>query len=189
MSRGRKSSPNGGEEYISVDIEASGPIPGEYSMLSVGACLVRDLDEGFYAELRPTSDRYVSAALDVSGLSLSHLREHGTDPQEAMASLRDWIRNVCAGRRPVFVGFNATFDWSFVNWYFHVFLKENPFGIGGVDIKAYYMGLSGSEWGDTTSSKLPDALQPSRPQTHNALEDAQAQGEIFKKLLAESQKQ
>lgn len=24
--------------YISVDIEADGPIPGEYSMLSIGAC-------------------------------------------------------------------------------------------------------------------------------------------------------
>jgi ribonuclease T len=28
------------EIYFSVDIEASGPIPGEYSMLSLGACLV-----------------------------------------------------------------------------------------------------------------------------------------------------
>jgi hypothetical protein len=47
------------------------------------------------------------------------------------------------------------------------------------------MGFSGSEWSDTTSSKLPRTLQASRPQTHNALEDAQAQAEIFfKKLLA-----
>lgn len=186
MSRGRKVSPDGGEEYISVDVEASGPIPGEYSMLSVGACLVRDFDEGFYAELRPTSDRYVSEALDVSKLSLSRLREHGTDPQEAMASLRDWITNVCADRRPVFVGFNASFDWAFVNWYFHTFLDDNPFGIGGVDIKAYYMGFSGSEWGETTSSKLPGRLRPSRPQTHNALDDARAQAEIFDKLLEAS---
>lgn len=183
MSRGHKASPNGGEEYISVDVEASGPIPGEYSMLSIGACLVKNIDEGFYVELRPTSDQFVSEALDVSGLSLSCLREYGTDPREAMASFRDWIENVCANRRPVFVGFNATFDWSFVNWYFHVFLEENPFGIGGVDIKAYYMGLSGSEWGDTTSSKLPSMFQSSRSQTHHALEDAQAQAEIFRKLL------
>lgn len=183
MNRGHETPPVRSEEYISVDVEASGPIPGEYSMLSIGACLVRDIHEGFYAELRPISDRYVSEALEVSGLSLPRLREHGIDPQETMASLRDWIKNVCADRRPVFVGFNASFDWSFVNWYFHVFLKENPFGIGGVDIKAYYMGLAGSEWGDTTSSKLPSAFQSSRSQTHHALEDAQAQAEIFKKLL------
>lgn len=183
MSRGHETSSAGSEEYVSVDIEASGPIPGEYSMLSVGACLVRDVEQAFYAELRPIGDRYVSEALDVSGLSLARLREHGTDPGEAMASFRRWIEEVCADRRPVFVGFNASFDWAFVNWYFHMFLRDNPFGIGGVDMKAYYMGLSGSEWADTTSSKLPTTLQSSRPQTHNALEDAQAQAEIFNKLL------
>lgn len=183
MSHGYEALSNGGEEYVSVDIEASGPIPGEYSMLSVGACLVRDIHEGFYAELRPTSDRYVSEALEVSGLSLARLRENGIDPPDAMISFRKWIKEVCADRRPVFVGFNASFDWSFVNWYFHKLLKENPFGIGGVDIKAYYMGLSGSEWSDTTSSKLPSTFQSSRTQTHHALEDAQAQAEIFKKLL------
>jgi hypothetical protein len=28
--------------YVSVDIEASGPIPRRYSMLALGACLVDD---------------------------------------------------------------------------------------------------------------------------------------------------
>ena len=28
------------EVFISVDIEASGPIPGEYDLLSIGMCLV-----------------------------------------------------------------------------------------------------------------------------------------------------
>jgi len=167
-----------------VDVEAAGPVPGEYSMLSIGACAVDNVDEGFYVELIPINDRSVREALDVSGFSLEHLRQHGTEPLEAMSMFRGWVEEVSAGRRPVFVGFNASFDWSFVNWYFHMYLEENPFGIGGVDMKAYYMGLSGSEWGDTTSSKLPSVLLPSRPQTHNALEDAQAQAEIFKKLLA-----
>ena len=183
MSSGHVTPPNVGEEYVSVDIEASGPIPGEYSMLSVGACLVRDVKEGYYAELRPISDQYVSEALDVSGMSLAHLREHGTDPTEAMTSLSRWIKEVSGRRRPVFVGFNAGFDWAFVNWYFHKFLKDNPFGIGGVDIKAYYMGLSGCPWNETTSGKLPDWLQPSQPQTHNALDDAHAQAEMFSRLL------
>lgn len=178
-----------GEEYISVDIEAAGPIPGEYSMLSIGACLVHDIDEGFYVELRPISNRFVPEALKISGFSLDHLRLEGSDPAEAMSSFRSWIEDVSAGRCPVFVGFNATFDWAFLNWYFHMFLDENPFGIGGVDIKAYYMGLSGIEWDETKSSKLPERFQPSRPSTHHALDDARAQAEIFEKLLVESQGQ
>jgi len=182
----RKAACNNGEGYVSVDIEASGPIPGEYSMLSLGACLADDLEEHFYVELRPVNDKFVKEALEVSGLSLSLLRQRGTDPPKAMASFRDWIEEVSAGRTSVFVGFNASFDWAFVNWYFHKFLDENPFGIGAVDIKAYYMGLSGSEWRETAASHLPGWLQPSRPQTHNALDDALAQAEIFSRLLKAS---
>jgi ribonuclease T len=33
------------EIFISVDIESSGPIPGEYSLLSIGACLLSDPEE------------------------------------------------------------------------------------------------------------------------------------------------
>lgn len=183
MSCRHKATSVGSEKYISVDIEASGPIPGAYSMLSIGACPVDDIEEGFYAELQPINDRFVQEALEISGLSLESLYTQGSDPQEVLTSFSDWIKDVCADRRPVFVGFNASFDWSFVNWYFHMFLEKNPFGIGGVDIKAYYMGLAGTEWNETTSSKLPSAFQSSRTQTHHALEDAQAQAEIFKKLL------
>lgn len=171
------------EAYISVDIEASGPIPGEYSMLSLGACLVENPTITFYVELRPINDRFVPAALDVTGFSLIYLEDVGREPSDAMSAFRDWIREVAANRRPVFVGFNASFDWAFVNWYFHIFLKENPFGIAALDIKAYYMGLSGVAWSETTSSRLPEEFKSTQSKTHNALDDAIAQAETFKKLI------
>lgn len=43
------------ECFVSVDVETAGPIPGEYSMLAVGACVVGRSEEGFYAELRPVT--------------------------------------------------------------------------------------------------------------------------------------
>ena len=172
------------ECYISVDIEASGPVPGIYSMLSLGACLVGMPERTFYAELRPITDNAVPEALHVSGFTLDQLAHTGRDPHETIAAFRDWVQEVAAGTIPVFVGFNASFDWAFVNWYFHVFLGNNPFGIGALDIKSYYMGLSGCRWKETTSSQLPLRFQPSHQQTHNALDDAIAQAEIFKKLLA-----
>ena len=83
----------------------------------------------------------------------------------------------------MFVGFNATFDWSFVNFYFQQYLGENPFGIGGIDIKSYYMGLSGVTWEDTRSSRIPKAYKDtSRRHTHNALDDAIEQAEIFRRM-------
>jgi len=66
-------------------------------------------------------------------------------------------------------------------------ISGNPFGIGGLDIKAFYMGFAGCQWKETTSRQLPVQFQPSTQQTHHALDDAVAQAEIFRKLLAASQ--
>ena len=175
------------EAYISVDIEAAGPVPGEYSMLSLGACLVDSPEIAFYTEFKPVNDHFIPAALKVGGLTLEQLTTTGRDPVEGMRAFGDWVHQVVNRRVPVFVGFNASFDWAFVNWYFHVFFGDNPFGIGALDIKSYYMGLSGCFWRETTSSKLPRRFQPSHCQTHNALDDAIAQAEIFKKLLVAAQ--
>ena len=124
------------EIYISVDVEASGPIPGEYSLLSIGACLVGQPDQSFYVELKPLNDNFVEKAMDVTGLSLEKLRMDGEEPDLAMASFANWIKSVAGDNRPVFVAFNATFDWWFTHWYFIKFLGHDPFGISGLDIKA-----------------------------------------------------
>jgi DNA polymerase III epsilon subunit-like protein len=183
-----KNKDTGDEVYISVDIEAAGPVPGEYSMLSLGACVVTDPEITFYTEFKPINDHFVPAALKVGGLALEQLAITGHSPAEAMRDFDHWIREAAKNRTPVFVGFNASFDWAFVNWYFHVFLGENPFGIGALDIKAYYMGLAGSLWRETTSSQLPRQFQPTHHPTHNALDDAIAQAQIFRKLLEAAQR-
>ena len=38
------------ETYISVDVEAAGPIPGAYSLLAIGACVVGNINKTFYIE-------------------------------------------------------------------------------------------------------------------------------------------
>jgi hypothetical protein len=171
------------ECYISVDIESSGPVVGLHSMLSIGACVVGDEANSFYAELKPISRAFDPEALKVSNLDLSELARNGEDSKAAMERFNDWVIESSSSSKPVFVGFNACYDWQFVNWYFLTYLGSNPFGFGGVDIKAYFMGKAGVGWLNSTSSQLPPRFQPDSPLTHNALDDAKSQASIFRKLI------
>lgn len=172
------------ELYFSVDVEANGPIPGQYSMTALGCVIVGQPDRTFYAELRPITANVVSVAEEVSGLTLDYLMAHGEHPGEVMARFRDWvIETAGAGHRPVFVALNATFDWMFVNWYFVTYAGENPFGISGLDVKAYYMGRFGVSWAETVSAAMSARLGVADGETHHALEDARAQARLFTRLL------
>jgi ribonuclease T len=168
------------EIFISVDVETAGPIPGEYSLLSIGACDVDDSSRTFSCEIQPINDKADPKALEVSGLSLDALRRTGLPPVEAMTQFHNWLKSLTGpGGTLVFVGFNAPFDWSFVNYYFHKFLGANPFGFTALDIKAYYMGATGCQWSDTRSSRIEAALHPKRKSDHKALHDALYQAELF----------
>ena len=171
------------EVYISVDIEANGPIPGEYSMTAVGACVVGRPETSFYAELKPLHDRFDPKALAVGGLTMEHLREEGEDPAAAMARLCAWVKEAAGPGRPVFVAFNATFDWMFLHWYLVKFAGTDPFGISGLDVKAYFMGMTGCRWGSTRKGDVLRAFPVGLPHTHNALDDAREQARIFAGML------
>lgn len=174
------------ETYISVDVETAGPHPGSYSLLSIGACLVADPACAFYVEVQPVNDNALPHALQVSGLTLDYLTEHGLAPAEAMAQFEAWVlRETPPGHRPVFVAFNAPFDWMFVCDYFHRYLGRNPFGHSALDIKAFYMGLTGVQWRETSMAYLAARHLDNHPLTHNALHDAQDQAVIMRKLLVE----
>lgn len=171
------------ELFISVDVETSGPIPGEFSLLSIGAVVVDQPEVTFYVELKPDSPKHDPEAVAVTGLDLAQLSLMGTQPTDAMRALSDWLAGTCLdGQRPVFVGLNASFDWSFVNYYFHKYCGENPFGFSALDIKAYYMGVFGVRWDQTKSSHMAATLRPGLRPNHNALDDARYQAELFRLL-------
>lgn len=171
------------EIYISVDVEASGPFPPEYSMLSIGACVVGDIDASFYEELKPISERFLAQAIRVVGKPLEHFTDCGYEPKIVMERLDEWIKSISYEKTPIFVGFNAAFDWAFINWYFHTYSGKNPFGIAPIDIKSLFMGVDGGSWKDTRSSRIPDRFKGTVKQTHHALDDARAQAQIFERIL------
>jgi ribonuclease T len=177
------------ETYICVDVETAGPIPAQYAMLSIGACLVEDASITFYIELRPDRPDFLPEAIAISGLSMDSLKQHGSDPRAGMQAFADWVKTVVPeGRKAVFVALNAPFDWMFVNDYFHRYLGDNPFGHSALDIKAYYMGFAGVSWSETSMKHISAYLLQEKHLAHNALRDAQDQAEIFREILKLSQK-
>ncbi len=183
------------ETWISIDVETSGPTPGVASLLSIGACVVGRPDESFYVELRPVPGMgWTAEAEAIHALTRDHLAEHGLEPAEAMGRFAEWIAalpQVVRGGRPVFVGFNAAFDWMFVADYFWRFHGSNPLGVSALDVKALYLGMTWPDvrdWADTTRSRI-EARNPGltgTALTHDALDDARRQAELIERLLARS---
>ncbi|MFD9406963.1 MTH938/NDUFAF3 family protein [Streptomyces sp. NPDC059989] len=181
--------------YISVDIEADGPIPGPYSMISFGAAVAGRQDGGsytaadpeehtFYRELRPISDAYVPEALAVSGLDRDRLVREGADPAAAMADFRAWVREVSAGAQPVMCGYPASFDWTFLYWYLMSFGGDSPFGHSGcLDMKTLYAVKARVPLRAAVKGRMPRELLSRRPHTHHALDDAVEQAELMSSLM------
>jgi DNA polymerase III epsilon subunit-like protein len=171
--------------FICVDIETAGPNPTEFSMLSIGAALVDDPERSFYIELQPFNGNHEPESDRIHGLSIMQLLDKGAEPKAAMQQFADWVREVSAGRKPVFVAFNAPFDWMFVNDYFHSYLDGNPFGHRALDIKAVYMGMHGVDWEETTYDKVSRHYRLPQALSHNAEQDARQGAELFAAMLAE----
>jgi ribonuclease T len=177
------------ECFISVDVETSGPVPGVFSLLSIGACVVpqegtvagNDAAAEFYCTIKPLVDALSDPeALAITGFSLDELFESGSTPEDAMLRFEKWLLTAAGAAKPIFVGLNAPFDWSFINYYFHRFLGHNPFGFTALDIKAFYMGSMGCSWDDTRSSRMSATLGLSpKDASHHALDDAKSQAELF----------
>lgn len=174
------------EVLISVDVEASGPSPSIGSLLSIGACLISDPSVGLYLELKPLADLGWSAEAErIHGLERGQLLRDGLEPAAAMGRLAEWIADVAADRQPVFVGFNAPFDWMFVADYFWRFLGRNPFGISALDLKSYYMGREAVvAWSDTRKVHIEKRFGLESEHSHHALQDARDQARMAQVLLA-----
>jgi hypothetical protein len=116
---------------------------------------------------------------------MDELERTGTPPEIAMKDFLDWTLDVTpTGSKPVLSGLAVAFDWCFVNYYFHVYLGENPFGFAPLDIKPLFMGVTGCGWGLANSTSMDEFLKPKERGNHNALQDAVYQAELLRLILA-----
>lgn len=174
------------ELYVAVDVEADGPIPGPYSMISLGMAVTGHPELTFYTELRPISDDFVPEALAVAGLDRDRLLREAPTAREAMAAAAAWVTGLSRMGRAVFLAAPAVWDGMFLHWYFLRFTGSSPFGAtgSGVDLRSYWMGLTGCEWAQTHQRKVKQAVHLERlPHTHHAGEDAVELAQLFAAVL------
>ena len=163
--------------YVSVDIEADGPIPGRYSMIQLGACFVDDESKTFFRDVMPISSEYVEEALAVSGKNRADCF-NATPAIQVMEEFEKWLTTEGKGARLVLVADNAGFDWMFICWYFHAFLERNPFGYSCISITSLYKGVA------RTMQASFKHLRTKR-HTHNALDDALGNAGALRAILKE----
>ena len=156
-----------------VDVEADGPAPGLYSLVSIGVVKVDDaLETTFYGQTRPIVEAYIPDALAVSGYTREqHLAFE--DPKDVMERLVAFLAEHSTGR-PVFVSDNPAFDFAFANYYLHRFTGSNPFGFSGRRIGDFYAGLekdffAAGKWRKYRKTK----------HTHHPVDDAKGNAEAL----------
>ncbi|NLE00875.1 MAG: exonuclease [Fibrobacter sp.] len=158
--------------WVSVDVEADGPVPGDYSMVMFGAVIVKPgLEKIFRARLRPISERWSSSSLAVCGFSRDETYSFDM-PSKVMAGFREWLYSE-GGKHLFFVSDNG-FDWQYINWYFHHFLGENPFGYSTTNIRSLYAGVVKDVYRRYRSNR--------KRKVHDPVEDALYNAEMLMKL-------
>lgn len=179
--------------WFCVDIECSGPVPALYDMVSLGAVPVVETADGlvigdaFYVEIAPTGPRVDPGAMAVNGLDIEALRRDGQELGAALDALDRFVAaHTVEGTSPVFVGHNAPFDWSFVNYAYHALDRDNPFGYKALDTKALASGVLGLHWFDSNKERLAECLdlpEVEQGKVHRADYDAWYQAHILVGLL------
>lgn len=164
--------------YFMVDVETDGPIPGDFSMVSIGVVLVdRKLETVFYDTLKPISCYWREEDLKVNGFTREQTLRFTTEPCEVMKNLERWICETSKGY-PMFISDNNGFDWQFVNWYFHHFAGTNPFGYSSTNLGSLYKGVVRNVYKNFKHLRTTN-------HTHNALDDAKGNAEAFIKIIDE----
>ena len=161
-----------------VDVEADGPIPGDYSMLWIGAVALETF-ETFEVKLKPLpSASFTWEALDATGLDRREFEENGELPELAMSRFSSWIQKTNRKGRPVLFSDNNQFDGMFIAWYFIHFLKHNPFSYSSRRIGDLYCGLKRDLFANWKHLRKT-------PHTHHPVQDAMGNAEALKAILEE----
>ena len=160
--------------HVIVDVEASGPVPGLFDIISIGIVVLEPgLNRTFYGEFAPLHDAFQQGAYDAIGVTRE---QHLAMPVawDTMALLGTWLDEITDGGRVILISDNPAFDFMFAAWYCWRFLNRNPFGHSARRFGDFYAGLK-RNWSQQQEWKRLRRTKHS----HNSLDDAMGNAEAI----------
>jgi DNA polymerase III alpha subunit (gram-positive type) len=153
--------------YVIVDIEANGPTPGLFSMLSIGAVATTKEAEvaDFYRKIHPLKGAgqhpNTMAWWKTQPEAWAEVTAEAEAPEKVMNDFSEWLEKL--GKKPVFVAHPIAFDYTFVSWYLYKFVGRNLFTDNKddpktLDLKSYISAKYSKTIDASAVSKLPKVL-------------------------------
>ena len=181
------------EIYLSVDVEADGPTPGLYSMLSFGIAAF-SIDKVLLATFSRNLELLPGAAQHPRVMAwwqqtaahraaYERTREDVQPIRESMLECDAWCKSLHVHGKPCAVGAPAAYDYgAWLYWYLVYALGDIPdLGFSALDLKSFAFGrMPGTRYRSLGKSTYdPEWFDPDVPHTHVALDDAIEQGTII----------
>jgi len=187
------------EIFISTDVETDGPIPGPFSMLSLGAAAFVLPSKEPISTFSVNFETLEGAEGDPETLewwkgqpeAWAACRTSPEKPAVAIRSYVTWVESLPgiekkssgAVSNAVFVGYPAGFDFTFVYWYIRRFGARSPFSFSALDMKTFAMASLGTTFRDAVRKNMPSEWFPEHALSHLAVEDAVDQGIAFVNMV------
>lgn len=196
--------------WLSFDIEATGPIPGLHSMLSLGidawldvpdrgterfeslgtfSVNIRELD---YCVWDKGTKGWWSSPEQSTAFILT--TEHPSEPKVAMERMMEFLESL-PHHPHIWAAYPATFDMPFVRYYAQRFVAKQWCGFYGspleriacFDMGSLAMHLLACGYHDVSKERMPKSwVDFNNPCRHVALNDAKEQAHLLKAMLRES---
>jgi len=173
--------------YLFTDIEADGPVPGLYSMLSFAS--VARSEEGeelgeFERNLLPlpgaTQHPSTMAWWSTQSEAWDYCRTSPKPPKQVMEEYATWVESL--GGKPVMAAHPASFDSMWMHYYSHAFLGRGVFPNEVLDLLSYAMATLGNSFLESGRKAWPSAWLGGYDHSHKALDDARGYANAFFEL-------
>jgi DNA polymerase III alpha subunit (gram-positive type) len=185
--------------YFSVDIETTGLIPVKHSILSLGACAIRD-DEifgQFERNILPQPGTVmdgedgsnVEAGFDTTKAfwdkfpaAFAATQVNQVPVKQAFQEFGSWVKElVRPNEYPIFLAYPATFDFTFCSVLCNLYCPEAwPFGFAAFDMQSYAAALLNVPFSQARAKNWPkEWTKVAGRHEHIALSDAIGQAKSF----------